>query len=583
MGLSLLFSSLLAATAQASAVVRATTSHTVKVDGQEYACKCFPGDSCWPSTEAWSKLNMTVEGNLRSVTPPGNVCFKSFKGQSTYNAEKCTETTANNLVAAWVVKDPTHVMWPFYTNNTCDAAANQQDKDCTIGYYPEYVIIAKKKEHIIAGVKFARENNMRLVIRNTGHDFMGRSTGRGSLAINTHSFQDINFIKKYTGAGNWDGGAVTVGAGVMFRDLYPLAFKRNVVVIGGECPTVGIAGGYIQGGGHGPLSGFHGLAIDNVLSFDVVTANGDFVTANSEQNPDLFWALKGGGPSTFGVVTSLTVKTHPEIPTIAMLLNVTSSNPEKFWKGVTHFRQVANPLANAGMYVWFAIRPGTLTIQPIVGLNMTRAEFDKVTQPLVDRIRMDEIPFRIEVREFKTFYEMYDYAFAKTDDTGGNQSLMGGRVLVQEDFEKHEDEILAAIKNIIDTGNIYAGHVVNPGHRVPNSDTPAHPAWRKAASADIYIVPVKAQMTVTERKTAEDTVTNALGKPLRDASPNSASYVNEGDVNEPEWQEVYWGSNYPKLLELKKKYDPKGLFYAKATPGTEDWSEILDGKLCKRV
>lgn len=72
---------------------------------------------------------------------------------------------------------------------------------------------------------------------------MGRSIGRGSLAINTQSFQDISFIDKFTSARDWNGGAVTVGAGVMFRDLYPKAFKRKVVVVGGECPTVGIAGG----------------------------------------------------------------------------------------------------------------------------------------------------------------------------------------------------------------------------------------------------------------------------------------------------------------------------------------------------
>lgn len=141
------------------------------------------------------------------------------------------------------VEEPAQIMWPYYTNNTCDPASGQQDSVCTIGYYPEYVITAKSKEHIIAGVNFARENNIRLVIRNTGHDFMGRSTGRGALSINTHSFQGMDFVDKYTGPGGWKGGAVTLGAGVMHRDLYPVAFKKNVVVVGGECLTVGISGG----------------------------------------------------------------------------------------------------------------------------------------------------------------------------------------------------------------------------------------------------------------------------------------------------------------------------------------------------
>jgi len=142
------------------------------------------------------------------------------------------------------------------------------------------VIMAKTKEHIKAGVDFAREKNVRLVIRNTGHDFMGRSTGYGSLIINTQSFKDVAFTTQYTGPGGYQGGAVTVGAGIQLRDLYRLANKQRppVVVIGGECPvsllicvhepllmigrgqqTVGLAGGYIQGGGHGPMATFYGM------------------------------------------------------------------------------------------------------------------------------------------------------------------------------------------------------------------------------------------------------------------------------------------------------------------------------------
>ena len=69
-------------------------------------------------------------------------------------------------------------------------------------------------------------------------------------------------------------------------------------------------------GGQGPLVGMFGLAVDNVLSIDVVTADGAFITSNPRQNTDLFWALRGGGPATFGVIVGMTVKTHPEMKTI---------------------------------------------------------------------------------------------------------------------------------------------------------------------------------------------------------------------------------------------------------------------------
>ena len=94
-----------------------------------------------------------------------------------------------------------------------------------------------------ATIDFARIYNLRLVIRNTGHDFMGRSTGYGSLILNTHSFKDVSFTTSYSGPGSYKGGAVTVGAGIQGRELLRLAHAQNppVVFVGGECPVSSIS------------------------------------------------------------------------------------------------------------------------------------------------------------------------------------------------------------------------------------------------------------------------------------------------------------------------------------------------------
>ena len=136
------------------------------------------------------------------------------------------------------VKHPVSELWPYWTNNTCVPTTNPNGT-CTLGYLPKYVIMATKKEHIKAGIDFARTNNIRVLIRNTGHDFLGRSTGYGSLAINTHSFKDISFTTSYSGPGSYRGGAAIVGAGIQSRELYGAAAKQNppVVVVGGECPV----------------------------------------------------------------------------------------------------------------------------------------------------------------------------------------------------------------------------------------------------------------------------------------------------------------------------------------------------------
>jgi FAD binding domain len=112
--------------------------------------------------------------------------------------------------------------------------ANPADS-CTRGNYPVYVINATTPAHVQIGVIFARLFNLRLIIKNTGHDFLGKSLGFGSLSIWTHNFQDVTFIDKYAGPGGYAGRAVTVGAGVTTRDLYQMASAEGVVVVGGEC------------------------------------------------------------------------------------------------------------------------------------------------------------------------------------------------------------------------------------------------------------------------------------------------------------------------------------------------------------
>ena len=105
----------------------------------------------------------------------------------------------------------------------------------------------------------------------------------------------------------------------------------------GECQSVGFAGGYIQGGGHGPLSTLYGMGSDQVLEFTVVAANGKHITASATSYPDLFWALRGGGPAAWGVITSVTVKTFPTLKVAGAVINFGSMDPESFWSGINAF------------------------------------------------------------------------------------------------------------------------------------------------------------------------------------------------------------------------------------------------------
>jgi hypothetical protein len=363
---------------------------------------------------------------------------------------------------------------------------------------------------------------------------MGRSTGFGSLIINTHSFKDVSFTTKYTGPGSWTGSAATVGAGVQGRELYRQAFAQNpkVVIVGGECPTVGWAGGYIQGGGHGPLTSIYGMGADNVLSFDAITAKGEYVTANAKTNPDLFWALKGGGPSTFAVVTSITVKTHPEVPVAGTIININSTQTNDtalFNKGFTIFHNLANHYVDNGMFVYFELSTGRLHIAPFVGPNMDLAKLAVVLKPLFDQLDAAKIPYDAVSKAFPTFFEFYIDMFE--DEQPNQNSIVGGRLFTTKDIAENGDKIanalLFATAPAADIPGFNVGHIVNPGHGVPVVDNAIHPKWRNASSFIITNVLLVGTESLEVKKSKENVQTNIIGKALREAGPDGATYVNE--------------------------------------------------------
>lgn len=193
------------------------------------------------------------------------------------------------------------IMAPFFANQSCDPFT-AQDRPCVLGNYVEYAVNVTDVADVAAAIKFAQDKNVRLVIRNTGHDYLGRSTGAGALGVWTHHLKDITPVQ--WNASDYSGVALKVGSGVQGYELLTAANALGRVAITGECPTVGVAGGYTQNGGHSALSTNFGLGADQTLAFEVVTASGEVVTASKTENSDLYWALRCVLPQTALAVIS---------------------------------------------------------------------------------------------------------------------------------------------------------------------------------------------------------------------------------------------------------------------------------------
>src|SRR5579885_915994 len=257
-----------------------------------------PGDPDWPDAAEWQRLRQAVGGNL-------------FAGEALFAA--CVADAAGAACAA----AKANITNPFYLG---DQPCGTQVSGWLDAWTPApsaYVIRARSAADVAAGVDFAREHGLRLVIKGTGHSYQGTSNAADSLLIWTRAMNAVSvhdaFVPKGCEGVVKPTRAVSAGAGAMWRDLYfAVSGQGGRYVQGGGCMDVGVAG-LIQSGGFGSFSKRFGLAAASLLEAEVVTADGAVRVANLRTNPDLFWAIKGGGGGSWGVVTKLTLRTH-ELP-----------------------------------------------------------------------------------------------------------------------------------------------------------------------------------------------------------------------------------------------------------------------------
>jgi FAD/FMN-containing dehydrogenase len=172
---------------------------------------------------------------------------------------------------------------------------------------PALIVRATDVADVMAGVDFARDNEVPLAVRCGGHNVAGFGTVDDGIVLDLSLMKGIRVDPVAR--------AATVQGGCTWGDVDHATHAFGLATPGGVVSTTGV-GGLTLGGGLGYLTRRYGLSIDNLLSADVVLADGSFVTASEDQNEDLFWALRGGG-GNFGVVTSFTFRLHPVDTVIA--------------------------------------------------------------------------------------------------------------------------------------------------------------------------------------------------------------------------------------------------------------------------
>ncbi|KAJ4312742.1 hypothetical protein N0V94_007295 [Neodidymelliopsis sp. IMI 364377] len=537
-------------------------------------CKTVPGDKAWPSKSEWNSFNRTVGGRLVATVPLGASCHGS-----TFDNATCEDLKSQWQTEKIHYESSSSVMAPFFANQSCDPF-QPRDRPCELGNYVRYAVNASGPTDVQRTIAFAASKNIRLAVRNTGHDYLGRSTAFGSLAVWTHHLKAIDHIPAYKGS-NYNGPAFKVGAGVQGFEIMAVARDQGLVVVGGECPTVGIAGGYTQGGGHSAISTSFGLAADNVLSWEVVTASGKLVNANQRENSDLYWALNGGGGSTYGVVVSMTVRAHEEAVFSGASLSFYAKDnaQEVFYDAIQAFHEELPAMVDAGSMVVYYFTTAFFMISPLNAYNKTAAEVKTILAPFVARLDSNSVNYTASYSEFDTYYEHYDKYFGPLP-LGNIQvgiAQYGTRLIPRSVV----GNITSTWKTIVEQGVTWIGVGTDVKPFGTEKTSSVHPAWRKAIVHATLTLPWNFTAPWSEALATQDKMTNEIQPLIEAVTPGSGSYVNEADWRQPNFQTTFWGSNYARLLSIKRRWDPSGIFYATVGVGSEAWTVKGDGRLCR--
>ncbi|KAI5776948.1 FAD/FMN-containing protein [Geopyxis carbonaria] len=503
--------------------------------------RCTYGEPCWPSSRDWDHFNATISGRLIASLPPASACHDPHYSQSL-----CATAKTEWGNSFWRTAQPGAYAGLLFESDQC-AIDTPKTKACEPGLVPHYSVNASGVEDIQKAVRWADRKKLHLAVKNTGHDHLGRSSGKGAFAIWTHNLKGREwhdlFVTKGAPAGSGVP-AVTLQAGEQWLDVYRDAAVHNRIVVGGSARTVGAAGGYLTGGGHSAFSHFYGLAVDNLLEATLVTPSGAYTTLNAYTDAEHFWALRGGGGSTWGVITSATYRTHPPVSHIQVALvslNITSQADGH--RDILHHVLPTLPNITAAGYTGYSTLANgfaAIFVKPNGTGNETFAPLTAYAATLP--------PGSAAVTTFD-FPDWISYCNVFLSDPNvATNNIDSSRLLLPADVTT-PDTLEALIDLIVSNPDAGAGfNFLGQVATQERANTAVHPDW--ARSFGVFSLGTdgdKARAVQFSRVMA-----GILGG-------DRGTYANEANPWEPEWERVFWGKNYAKLLTIRKRVDPRGV------------------------
>jgi FAD/FMN-containing dehydrogenase len=413
---------------------------------------------------------------------------------------------------------------------------------------PRAIALARDERDVAACVRFAARSSLPFAVRSGGHSYAGYCLGPGLVC-------DVRRLKAIRIAPG--GRSVTVGAGVLAIDLITALAARGLAVPTGSCPTVGISG-LALGGGVGFAGRAFGATCDNLESLRIVTADGRTLTADARTNPDLYWACRGGGGGNFGVVTELTFRTHPVGSAAYGFCDFPWSEAPEV---VAAWQRLA-PHATDELYLICALETGPRVRVFGQLLGGDEAALRTAFAPLTalpgaslstgsgSYLDVQRIWAGCATESAAACRELRPSAFAAKSAYFARPLSAGGVRAITAAIEARRDGTGAVLLDP------YGGAL----NRV------AVDATAFVHRDQLYSAQLLAYWTDPSSGAEADRWLAALGRALRPHSSGQA-YQNYIDPDLAGWEQAYYGSNLPRLREIKRRYDPDQVFrFAQSIP-----------------
>ncbi|MDL2356152.1 MAG: FAD-binding oxidoreductase [Pseudomonadota bacterium] len=557
-----------------------------------------PGAPGWPSERDWQGLQRASGGQLLKLEPAFAACAADPRGGA------CAGLLGQIGNPYFIGDQPALTQ----TSGWIDAWSSRNSA---------YALAATSAADVAAAVSFARAHRLRLVVKGGGHSYLGTSNAPDSLLVWTRAMNAAivhdDFVAQGC-AGTAPQPAVTLGAGAMWSDAYAAVTTRGGrYVQGGGCTTVGVAG-LVQSGGFGSFSKHYGSAAAGLLEAQIVTADGAVRIANACTNADLFWAIKGGGGGSLGVVTRVTLRTHP-LPVFfgAVFGDIRASSDSAYRALIAKalaFYQSA--LLNPHWGEQMAFRSDNVLHLSMVFHDLSQAQAQAVWAPFIEWVGASteytfSAPLKIVALPARHFWDGAWFArnapgLLVTDERAqaspdhvvwaGDKEQAGWFIhsyksawLPQQLLERARQDALADALFAASRHWSVALHFnkglagAPPAALEATRDTAMNPAVLDAFALAIIAgggapaypgMPGGAHDPAKARADARS-IGLAMAA-LSAVAPGAGAYVSESDYFQPDWQRAYWGSNYRRLAAVKRRYDPDGLFIVHHGVGSEAWS-----------